>query len=78
MKVFICNLKLILFMVVATTTFHIQSQNNLNTSCGTVTSAETLKYFNDIKPELRKYQSQFLNLKSKGSNSSKGNNSKSF
>lgn len=78
MKVFICNLKIILFIIVATTTFHVQSQNNLNKSCGTNTSAETLKYFNDIKPQLKNYQSQFLNLKSKGSNSSKGNSSKNL
>lgn len=76
MKSFICKFNLIFFVVISTTTFTAVSQNNLTPSCGTVTTAETLTYFNDIKPQLKNYQSQFLNFKSKGSKTSKGNSSK--
>ena len=70
MKIFNHNLKIIIFSILLSVSSHLLSQNNTLPVCGTITSAETLKYFNDIKPQLKNYQSKFLNSKS-NKNSSK-------
>lgn len=69
MKTFFHSIKIILFSILVSISSDLISQNDLTPVCGTVTSAEALKYFNDIKPQLKNYQSQFLKSKSKGSNS---------
>ena len=70
MKAFNQILKILFFSIFLSMSSHLLSQNNNEPVCGTETSTETLEYFNAIKPQLERFQSQFLNSKS-NQNSSK-------
>tara|TARA_R110000868_G_scaffold91812_5_gene254471 strand:+ start:14688 stop:15884 length:1197 start_codon:yes stop_codon:yes gene_type:complete len=63
MKIFNIKRRVFFFSVLVSLSFHLSSQNNLELGCGTVTTAESLKYFNTIQPELKKYETEFLTLK---------------
>ena len=43
--------------------FYIYSQNSSELFCGTVTSSETLDYFNELKPQLKIYETAFMGSK---------------
>lgn len=70
MKVFKTNRSVIFFLILVSWSSHLLSQNTVELGCGTVTTTKSLQYYNDIKPELKKYQTEFLTLKSSQAKSS--------
>ncbi|WP_445737492.1 T9SS type A sorting domain-containing protein [Mariniflexile sp.] len=59
---------LLIFTIFFSFTVHISAQNE-QASCGTVTSSESLNYFNSIKPQLKKYEETFMQMRSSKSTS---------
>ncbi|NCO62962.1 MAG: T9SS type A sorting domain-containing protein [Flavobacteriales bacterium] len=64
MKNFFHRIKSSLFSILLLISYYVSSQNNVEPVCGTVTSKETLHYFNTIKPQLKNFQLQFNTSKS--------------
>ncbi|MGK0253213.1 MAG: PKD repeat protein [Mariniflexile sp.] len=53
----------LLFSILLSFSTHISAQNE-PMSCGTITTSESLKYFNSIKPQIKKYEATFMQMKS--------------
>jgi PKD repeat protein len=66
----------ILFFAIFISSHRLSSQTSPEPVCGTVTSTESLEYYNSLKPEIKKYEEQFHSLSSAfGKSSSKITNS---
>jgi PKD repeat protein len=65
---------LILFSVFLSVTFYLPAQNT-ELNCGTTTTRASLDYFNSIKPQVEKYEQEFMQRKSAKGSSSKTINS---
>lgn len=63
---------LILFSIVLSITFHIPAQNTAS-HCATITTTQSLEYFNSLKLQIKKYEQEFMLKKT---NTSKGYSSK--
>ncbi|WP_303317472.1 T9SS type A sorting domain-containing protein [Flavivirga abyssicola] len=71
MNIFISNLKFLLLSVFLSISYYTSGQNKLESSCGTVTTPESLEYINSIKPQIKKHEQEFIAYKSNKSNSHK-------
>lgn len=69
MKIFPQFFKFIFTGIIVLLPFHMSSQNDSEPICGTVTSAETLDYFNTLKPQLKHYEATFMSSKKTQKNS---------
>ncbi len=66
MNIFTLRIKFLFCLVCFTFTSVLYSQNT-ETNCGTITSAESIKYIQSIKPQIKSFEQEFLNAKlSKG------------
>ncbi|MFH6769602.1 zinc-dependent metalloprotease [Gaetbulibacter aquiaggeris] len=63
MKMFPELIKFLFTGIIVLFPFNIFCQNNSDPICGTVTSAETLDYFNTLKPQLKHYEAAFMSSK---------------
>lgn len=70
MKIFYFKLNVILFSILVSMTSQLTSQNNLEPVCGTVTTLNKLEQYNTLKPLLKKYETEFMTMKSSQSKSS--------
>lgn len=75
MKIFKTILLTLYSIFFLSISYNVSAQNNESLSCGTVTTSESIEYFNSIKPQLQKYEQDFLLKKSAKGNSSKTVNS---
>lgn len=64
MNLFIHKFSLIFFAIFLSSTCYLLSQNNSEPVCGTVTSSESLEFYNSLKPQIEKYEEQFHSLTS--------------
>ncbi|TGV04549.1 T9SS-dependent choice-of-anchor J family protein [Flavivirga rizhaonensis] len=71
MNIFIPSPKFLLLSVFLSVSYYISGQNKLESSCGTVTTPESLEYINSIKPQIKKHEQEFTTYKSSKSNSHK-------
>jgi hypothetical protein len=76
MKAFIGIFKILLFILILSLPFNLQSQNSIEASCNYKTTNETLAYFNKLKPQLKSFELQFLS--SKGSKNKSSSTSKNY
>ena len=63
MKMFPQLIKIFFTGIIALLPFYISSQNSSEAICGTVTTSETLDYFNELKPQLKNYEATFMSSK---------------
>ena len=63
MKMFLQFIKIFFTGIIFSLPFYIYSQNSSELFCGTVTSSETLDYFNELKPQLKIYETAFMGSK---------------
>lgn len=76
MKIFTTRLLITFFSIFfLSMSFQVVAQNNEFLYCGTVTTPESIEYFNAIKPQLQKYEQDFLLKKTAKINSSLTKNS---
>jgi PKD repeat protein len=64
MNLFTSKFGIFLFAIFLSSTCHLSSQNISEPGCGTVTSSESIEYYNSLKPQLKKYEEQFNSLTS--------------
>ena len=69
MKMFPQLIKIFFTGIIALLPFYISSQNSSEAICGTVTTSETLDYFNELKPQLKNYEAAFMSSKKTQKNS---------
>src|SRR5690606_7342607 len=69
MTLFIQKFSLFIFAIFLSSTCYLPSQNNSERVCGTVTSSESLDFYNSLKPQIEKYEEQFHALTFSKSNS---------
>ena len=80
MKIFTSSFKTLLFSIILLITCVLSAQNKsaqnkIEPVCGTITTPESLAYLKSIKPQLKKYEQEYLNLTSNQSRSSSPINS---
>lgn len=63
MKIFPQIIKFFFTGIIVLIPFNIFGQNNSEPFCGTVTTSETLDYFNKLKPQLKNYEAAFISSK---------------
>jgi len=63
MHIFKPTISYLFFAIFLSFSCHVISQNG-SESCGTVTTSETLNYYQSIKPQLEKYEQSFVQMKS--------------
>ncbi|MDO5981787.1 T9SS-dependent choice-of-anchor J family protein [Flavivirga spongiicola] len=68
MNIFITNPKLLLISIILSAPYYTFGQNKIESSCGTVTTSESIDYINSIKPQIKKYEKAFAFSKSGKSN----------
>ena len=59
-----------LFFTLAFFALSISAQNNIEPSCGTITTSESLEYLNGLKTDIKKHEQAFFQIKSTQSKSS--------
>ena len=64
MNLFPSKFGIFLFAIFLSSTCYVPAQNITEPSCGTITSPESLEYYNSLKPQLKKYEDQFNSLTS--------------
>ena len=72
MKTGIPLFNIILFSIFSLVLDGVSAQNLKEPVCGTITTPESLAYFNRIKPQLKKYEQEYLNLVANRSRSAAG------
>ncbi len=58
----VSSINSILFSIFLLTICGVSAQNTIEPVCGTVATTESLAYFKSIKPQLKKYEQEYLNL----------------
>jgi hypothetical protein len=69
MKIFPTFIKILFTGIIVSLPLNTFSQNNSEPICGTVTTSETLDYFNTLKPQLKNYEATFMSSKKTEKNS---------
>lgn len=64
MNLFILKCSQVTFAIILSVNCCLHAQNNSEPACGTVTSSESIEYYNSLKPEIKKYEEQYFSLNS--------------
>ncbi len=64
MNLFTSKFGILILTIFLSSTCYILSQNNSEPVCGTVTSSESIEFYNSLKPQIKKYEAQFNALSS--------------